>query len=47
MSNKDWLNDLLELVTRFSYLNIDADLASLTHAELWALYLHLNRLVES
>ena len=47
MNNNNWLNDLLDLVTRFSHLNIDVDIASLTIAELWALYLHLNRLAES
>ena len=47
MNNNYWLNDLFELVARFSYLNIDADVASLTTTELWALYMHLNRLVEN
>lgn len=46
MNNNDWFNHLLELVARFSYLNIGADITSLTNTELWALYLHLNKLAE-
>lgn len=44
MSDNDWLNELLELVERFAYLNIGSDIARLTKAELWALYLHFKRL---
>ena len=47
MNNKNWLNDLLDLVTRFSYLNTITDIALLTTTELWNLYLHLNRPVEN
>jgi hypothetical protein len=43
----DWLKDLQMLLARFSNLGIDADIASLSLIDAWALYLHLSRLAES
>ena len=40
-----WLQRLHTLVARFSHLNLDADMASLSLLELWALYCYLSRLV--
>ena len=47
MNNKDWLKRLQTLLARFSHLGIDADIASLSLIDAWALYLHLSRLAES
>lgn len=47
MTNEHWIEHLQMLVARFHYEGIDADIASLTLIDAWALYLHLNRLVES
>ena len=47
MNNTHWLERLQTLIARFSYIGIDADIASLTLIELWGLYTYLNRLVES
>jgi len=44
--NDDWLEQLEMLLIRFSHLGIGADVASLSMIELWALYLHLSRLVD-
>lgn len=45
--NNDWLLRLESLLARFSHLGIGADIGSLSLIELWALYLHLSRLVDS
>ncbi|WP_165922965.1 hypothetical protein [Sulfurirhabdus autotrophica] len=47
MNRLEWFERLETLLNRFSYLGIDADIASLTLFELWALYLHLSRLVDA
>ena len=47
MNNKDWLKRLQMLIARFSHLGIDADMASVSLIDSWALYLHLSRLAES
>lgn len=47
MINNHWLERLQTLIARFSHIGIDADIASLSLIDAWALYLHLNRLVES
>ncbi len=44
--NETWLTRLEMLLVRFSHLGIGADVASLGMIELWALYLHLSRLVD-
>jgi len=46
MNNQVWLQHLEMLLMRFSHLGIGADVASLSLIELWALYLHLSRLVD-
>lgn len=46
MSNQDWLLRLQMLLQRFSYLGIDADIASLGLNDLWGLYVHLSKLLE-
>lgn len=43
----DWLERLQTLIARFSYLGLDADIASLSLMEAWGLYCYLNRLAES
>lgn len=40
----DWLIDLEALVTKYSHLGINADLAALTLWEAWGLYLYLREL---
>lgn len=45
--NNEWLESLQALIARYSHLGIDADIATLSLIDAWALYLHLNRLVES
>ena len=47
MNNNDWLERLIALIERFFHLGLDADIASLSLIEAWALYLHLSRLAES
>lgn len=47
MNSNHWLDNLQALIVRFSYMGIDADIASLTLIDAWALYLHLSRLAES
>ncbi len=42
--NNNWLDRLQTLIARFSYLNLDADIASLSLIELWGLYCYLSRL---
>ncbi len=44
--NESWLERLEMLLVRFSHLGIGADVAALSLIELWALYLHLSRLVD-
>lgn len=41
-----WLNRQPTQIARFSFLGLDADIASLSMMELWALFLHLSRLME-
>lgn len=43
----DWIKRLQMLIARFSYMGLDADIASLSLVELWGLYCYLNRLAES
>jgi hypothetical protein len=47
MTNKHWLERLQTLIARCNDICIDADIASLTLIDAWALYLHLSRLAES
>ncbi|KAF0843436.1 hypothetical protein FNL37_0862 [Methylovorus glucosotrophus] len=47
MSEEHWLERLETLIARFSYLGVAYDLGNLTKPEIWALYLHLSRLVDS
>jgi hypothetical protein len=42
--NNDWLERLQMLLARFSYLNLDADIASLSFIELYGLYCYLSRM---
>jgi len=42
----EWQRQLEMLLIRFSHLGIGADVASLSMIELWALYLHLSRLID-
>ena len=44
--SSDWLERLQMLLARFSYLNLDADIASLSLFELRGLYQYLSRLVD-
>ena len=37
----EWLERLQMLIARFSYMGIDADIASLSLVEAWGLYLYL------
>lgn len=46
MNSNHWLERLQTLIERFSYLGLDADIASLSLIDSWALYLHLSRLAE-
>lgn len=46
MHDETWLERLEMLLARFSHLGIGSDVASLSLIELWALYLHLSRLVD-
>lgn len=43
---ESWLEHLEMLLTRFSYLGIGADVATLSLIELWSLYVYLSRLLE-
>jgi len=47
MSNSYWLEHLQALLARFSYLGIEADIASLSLIEALGLYSYLMRLAES
>jgi hypothetical protein len=38
----DWLERLQTLIARFSYMGIDADIASLSLVEAWGLYCYLS-----
>jgi hypothetical protein len=44
MRNGDWLNELNLLLARYSNLNLNADIATLSLVELWGLYCYLSRL---
>ncbi len=44
MDNDNWLERLKMLLARFSYLNLGADIASLSLVELRGLYCYLQRL---
>lgn len=44
MRNDDWLNELNLLLARYSYLNLNADIATLSLVDLWGLYCYLSRL---
>ena len=47
MAPNDWLQRLRALAYRFESLGIGADIAAMTVAELWALYVFLLRLSEA
>jgi hypothetical protein len=47
MSAAGWMTDLQALATRFSSYGITPDLAALTLAEAWGLYVFLSRLAEA
>jgi len=47
MNNNQWLSRLQTLIARFSYMGLDADIASLSLIELWGVYCYLSRLVEN
>lgn len=42
-----FLFELEELLGRFSYLGINADVETMTFIELWGVYRHLKRIAES
>jgi len=44
MSSNSWLENLEVLLNRYNYLGIAADIALMSHAELYGLYLYLARL---
>ena len=44
--NNNWLERLEMLIVRFSHLGLGEDVASLSLIELWALYVHLSRLMD-
>lgn len=44
MINQYWLIELEMLLVRFSNLGISNDIAALGLAELWGLYMYLNRM---
>lgn len=46
MSAEAWQERLQSLCARFSYLGIDADIATLSLIELWGLYRYLSRLAD-
>ncbi len=46
MNNETWLERLQTLLERFSYLGINADMASLSLVELWGVYCYLSRLAD-
>ncbi|SDZ02929.1 hypothetical protein [Nitrosomonas sp. Nm33] len=46
MSDQTWLERLEMLLVRYSHLEINEDVASLSLVELWAIYLYLSRLVD-
>jgi hypothetical protein len=47
MSAAAWLEDLQELAARFARYGIGPDLAALTLAEAWGLFVFLRRLAEA
>jgi hypothetical protein len=44
MLNESWIDELNMLLARYSYLNLNADIATLSLVELWGLYCYLSRL---
>jgi hypothetical protein len=44
MQKDDWLNELNMLLVRYSYLNLNADIATLSLIELWGIYCYLSKL---
>ncbi|HYD95257.1 MAG TPA: hypothetical protein VEC01_08025 [Noviherbaspirillum sp.] len=42
-----WLDELMQLVARFSDLNVAPDLSNMVLADLWAVYLSLRRRAET
>lgn len=46
MNQHDWIEELYALLARFSDIGVDADIASMSLWELWALYRFLLRLAE-
>lgn len=44
MPNDHWIDELNILLARYSYLNFNADIATLSLVELWGLYCYLSRL---
>lgn len=44
MQNDDWLDELNLLLARYSYLNLNADIATLSLVELWGVYRYLIRM---
>lgn len=47
MDNIQWLERLQTLLARFSYLNLDADIALLSLIELYGVYCYLSRLARN
>ena len=47
MNGANWLDELNELLARFSGMGIDADIAAVGLCELWGIYCFLRRLAES
>ena len=43
MSSNSWLENLEVLLNRYNYLGIGADIALMSHGELYGLYLGLSR----
>ena len=43
MGSSSWLGNLEMLLNRYSYLGIGADIALMSHGELYGLYLSLSR----
>lgn len=47
MNNLIWLYDLDRLLTRFSQMGINPDIAAMGLIELWGVYCFLRRMAES
>ena len=45
--NSYWLEDLYGLIAKHGQFDMEADLSTLDLDDLWGLYLHLSRLIES